>query len=90
MIDLGTRGEIFRKFLEENNFFIDYNGVHYTLIKENKAIHVSNTDDEMFNFILGFDMANKQNEETILNLTEQNRINVERYEKIIADYEGAD
>lgn len=82
-----NRAEIFRKFLEENDFFIDYNGEHYTLVKENKPIHITNTSEEMFNYILGFEMANKQNEETILNLTEQNRINIERYEKIIGEFE---
>ena len=82
-----NRAEIFRKFLEENNFFIDYNGEHYTLVKENKPIHITNTSDEMFNYILGFEMASKQSEETIINLTEQNRINVERYEKIIEELE---
>jgi hypothetical protein len=80
------RANIFRDFLNKNNFYMDYNGEHYTLVnKEQTAIHISNTNNEMYNFILGFNLSMRISDETIMNLTEINRINVERYEKIISD-----
>jgi len=82
------RVEIFREFLEDNNFFIDYNGENYTLVHESEAIHFTNTSDEMYNFILGYKMANEINKETIINLNEINRTNIENYEKIIQDFTG--
>jgi len=85
MVD-NKRRAIFKEFLEDNDFYIDYNGEHYTLVHESEAIHFSNTSDEMYNFVLGFMMNKKKHDELVLNLMEQNNINVQRYEKIISEY----
>ena len=85
MVDTKRRA-IFKEFLEDNNFYIDYNGEHYTLVHESEAIHFSNTSDEMYNFVLGFMTNKKKHDELVLNLIEQNNTNVQRYEKIISEY----
>lgn len=87
MVD-NKRRAIFKEFLEDNDFYIDYNGEHYTLVHESEAIHFSNTSDEMYNFVLGFMMNKKKHDELVLNLIEQNDTNVQRYEKIISEYSG--
>ena len=79
------RATIFREFLEDNGYYIDYNGEHYTLVKDNEIVHIVHTPEEIYNFIMGYNLARKLDNDTILNLTEINKTNVERYEKIIED-----
>jgi len=87
MTALQKRGEIFKDFLEENNYYIDYNGINYTIVdKEQKIINIANTSDEIYNFIIGFITAKKITDEILENVIEQNNQNIEHYEAIIKEY----
>jgi hypothetical protein len=83
------RGTVFRDFLEGNSFYIDYNGVRYTLVdKNNNMIIQTNTDDEMYMYILGYNKATNICNQKITELEDRNQINIERYEKLINEDEG--
>jgi hypothetical protein len=78
------RGTVFRDFLESNSFYIDYNGVRYTLVdKDNNMIIQTNTDDEMYMYILGYNKAASICNQKITELEDRNQINIERYEKLL-------
>lgn len=83
------RGTVFKDFLEGNSFYIDYNGVRYTLVdKDNNMIIQTNTDDEMYMYILGYNKATSICNKKITELENRNQINIERYEKLIDENEG--
>jgi len=85
--------EIFQKFLEDNSYFIDFNGEDYTLVdKSNNIINITKTPDEMLHFILGYNSCFKKLSEEIILLKEaneglklQNETNIKNYEKVILD-----
>jgi len=88
-----SRQELYEIFLKENGFYIDYNGVLYTMVdKENNVIIQVQTSEEITVFILGWNSAKEKYQEEIKALQEANvqldnlnRDNIERYEKIISD-----
>jgi len=91
-----NRKEIYEIFLKENGFYIDYNGILYTMVdKENNVIIQTQTAEEMTLFILGWNSAKNKYQEEIKDLKEVNiqldnlnNDNIERYEKIISDFGG--
>jgi len=91
-----SRKEIYEIFLKENRFYIDYNGVLYTMVdKENNVIIQTQTSEEITLFILGWNSAENKYQEEIkdlqeanLQLNKLNNDNIERYEKIISDFGG--
>lgn len=83
------RAEAFRNFLESNGYYIDYNGLQYTLAtKDNQLITVTNTSDEMYSFIKGYNQAEAKYLQQIKALEERNLTNVSRYEGIIENLDG--
>ena len=91
-----SRREIYENFLKENEFYIDYNGVLYTMVdRENNVIIQTQTPEEMTVFILGWNSAKEKYQEEIkelqeanIQLNDLNSNNVKRYEKIISDFGG--
>ena len=80
------RGIVFRDFLEETGYKITYNGVRYTISdSSNNLIVQTNTDDEIYLYIIGYREAQNMNNNYIEDLKKQNLINIERYEKMIKD-----
>lgn len=78
--------QIFKEYLETNDNFIDFNGLHYTLVNTNKEIiNITNTADEMLNYIIGFNEAKKQSQQIIEDLEIQNQTNIKNYEKLIRE-----
>ncbi len=88
-----TRGKIFKDFLEAHSYYIDYNGENYTLVdKGNILITITDTSEEMYKFILGYNKALEKANIIIENLKENNGIlikqntnNVEKYEQLLKD-----
>lgn len=88
--------KIFREFLETYSFFIDFNGAQYTMVdKENNIINISNTPDEILQYIMGFNTATVQAQQLIDECKEGNEqlrllneTNIKQYEKIIEDLGG--
>jgi hypothetical protein len=77
---------IYKEFLTSNNYFIDFNGIEYTLVDKNQnVIVVTNSPENMFNFILGYNRATQELLLTIDSLNKRNEDNIKRYEKIIKD-----
>ena len=88
-----SRQELYEIFLKENEFYIDYNGVLYTMVdKENNVIIQTQTPEEMTVFILGWNSAKEKYQEEIkelqeanIQLNDLNNNNIQKYEKIISD-----
>jgi len=91
MNNLEERANIFKKFLESNQLYIDYNGIHYTLVnKKQEVLCITGTPEEMYYFIQGFNLANKTTEQyarMVDELTIQNNEIIENYEKILKERE---
>ena len=82
---------IFDNFLNTHELRVEYTGAKYILVNNQKNIIVdTNTSEELYTFIKGFNFGmfyNKKQVEDLkkqkTELEEQNRTNVERYEEII-------
>ncbi len=87
-----SRAKIFSDFLSRNKFVIIYNGVRYTMVdKDDNIVIETNTGDELYLFILGYNLSYEHIkieirglESKLQELEETNRLNVERYESIIS------
>ena len=92
MTKIQERANIFKEFLELNQLYIDYNGIHYTLVnKKQEILCISERSEEMYFFIQGFNLANENTKQYIKmvdELTAQNNKTVENYEKILKEKDG--
>lgn len=88
---LAKRAKVFEDFLKARNLYIDFNGIHYTLV-DNQAnvITVTSTPDEMYSYMIGYNKSlqdTKSHVAEIENLNEvitnQNEENIKNYESII-------
>jgi mevalonate kinase len=80
--------EEIQKFLKDYNLFVDYNFINYTLsTKDNDVINITNTEEEMANFIIGYLTATREQETVIQQLNKINNENVHKYEDIIKEME---
>jgi hypothetical protein len=93
---MATKKEIFQKFLQENQMFIDFNGSEYTLFtQDNSVITVTNSPDELLQYIMGYNNCYAMMQENIDKmkqankaLHDQNNLNIQNYEKVILGMGG--
>jgi len=86
---------IIGEYLKSIKGSISYTGAYYLVIQDGKAITAMATTDEIVTYIKGWNHAMvlstarvEQLEDSNTRLNDMNKINIERYEKIIADMGG--
>ena len=78
----------FQKYLNITGETVQYNGELYILYNQDKVVTTGATSDEIHSYIIGYFRCYEETQQRLSELNEQNRINVENYERIIQDLEG--
>ena len=76
------RAKVFEGFLTAHSYYIDYNGIHYTLIDNmNNIVIITDTSDELYSYILGYNKATESSNSIVFESNKKIEILQDAYEK---------
>lgn len=85
----------FQKYFELTGHKVEYTGINYIVINDDKVVTSGKTDEEIYSYIIGFlsatEISNKriqELEESLKLTTETNERNIKLYESIIGEAGG--